>query len=230
MTIHKLNPDRAADEPRPFNVGMSFKCELRDLADVVIQTRAIQAFENAAATYPIHRLVRCSVKRKLEDVFDDLALRTGLLAQRLNRSFMLLDGPGVFVQCDGWRKAGYCSCTFNVWANTVQRADEIRLSLLTAAAHRFLMIADGVVRAQGRKIIFTTNLPNVRDIDEALLRPGRCFAAVETRPLKHNEAAALIVRLCNGDAARCEAAIEKLHRESEKSVSLAQIYRACRNA
>ena len=34
--------------------------------------------------------------------------------------------------------------------------------------HRFLAIADGVVRAQGRKIIFTTNLPNVGDIDDAL--------------------------------------------------------------
>jgi len=38
--------------------------------------------------------------------------------------------------------------------------------------HRFLAIADGVVRAQGRKIIFTTNLPSVGDIDDALVRPG----------------------------------------------------------
>src|SRR5262249_9799696 len=44
--------------------------------------------------------------------------------------------------------------------------------------HRFLAVADGVVRAQGRKMIFTTNLPNLSDIDEALLRPGRCFASV----------------------------------------------------
>jgi SpoVK/Ycf46/Vps4 family AAA+-type ATPase len=41
--------------------------------------------------------------------------------------------------------------------------------------HRFLAVADGVVRAQGRKIIFTTNLPNFGDIDEALVRPGRCL-------------------------------------------------------
>ena len=39
--------------------------------------------------------------------------------------------------------------------------------------HRFLAVADGVVRAQGRKIMFTTNLPNIGDIDEALVRPGR---------------------------------------------------------
>jgi hypothetical protein len=34
----------------------------------------------------------------------------------------------------------------------------------------------GVVRAQGRKIIFSTNLPNAGDLDDALLRPDRCFA------------------------------------------------------
>jgi hypothetical protein len=44
--------------------------------------------------------------------------------------------------------------------------------------HRFLAIADGVIRAQGRKITFTTNLPNVGDLDDALVRPGRCFAAI----------------------------------------------------
>jgi ATP-dependent 26S proteasome regulatory subunit len=27
-----------------------------------------------------------------------------------------------------------------------------------------------------RKIIFSTNLPNVGDLDDALVRPGRCFA------------------------------------------------------
>lgn len=53
--------------------------------------------------------------------------------------------------------------------------------------HRFLAIADGVVRAQGRKILFTTNLPNVGDIDDVLLRPGRCFANVRFRALERAE-------------------------------------------
>jgi hypothetical protein len=61
--------------------------------------------------------------------------------------------------------------------------------------HRFLAVADGVVRAQGRKIIFTTNLPNIGDIDEALVRPGRCFATVRTRALERREAASLLVRI-----------------------------------
>jgi hypothetical protein len=41
--------------------------------------------------------------------------------------------------------------------------------------HKFLNIGDGLLSTRGKKIVFTTNLPSVRDIDEALLRPGRCF-------------------------------------------------------
>ena len=71
--------------------------------------------------------------------------------------------------------------------------------------HRFLAIADGVVRAQGRRIIFTTNLPNINDVDEALLRPGRCFATVRTRPLERSETASLLRQLIvdEGRRMRC---------------------------
>ena len=41
--------------------------------------------------------------------------------------------------------------------------------------HRFLNIGDGLISTSGKKIVFSTNLPSVRDIDPALLRPGRCF-------------------------------------------------------
>jgi SpoVK/Ycf46/Vps4 family AAA+-type ATPase len=68
--------------------------------------------------------------------------------------------------------------------------------------HRFLMIADGVVRAQSRKIIFTTNLPNIGSIDEALLRPGRCFATIQMRQLTRTEADAVVIRLLAGEAPR----------------------------
>jgi hypothetical protein len=60
--------------------------------------------------YPIFRRVRCAARRKLEDIFDDLATQTGLAAVRLAEGSLLLDGPGVFIEADGWRKAGYCSC------------------------------------------------------------------------------------------------------------------------
>lgn len=40
---------------------------------------------------------------------------------------------------------------------------------------KFLNIGDGLVSSQNKKIIFTTNLPSVKEIDQALIRPGRCF-------------------------------------------------------
>ena len=90
--------------------------------------------------------------------------------------------------------------------------------------HRFLAIADGVVRAQGRKILFTTNLPNVGDIDEALLRPGRCFANVRTRPLSRSEAMNLVNRICGGEGELFDCVMEKLLRTGAPSATLAAIY------
>ena len=39
--------------------------------------------------------------------------------------------------------------------------------------HRFLNVGDGLVTTKGKKLIFSTNLPSIRDIDDALVRPGR---------------------------------------------------------
>jgi len=41
--------------------------------------------------------------------------------------------------------------------------------------HKFLNVGDGLVTSSGKKLIFSTNLPSVRDVDPALIRPGRCF-------------------------------------------------------
>lgn len=41
--------------------------------------------------------------------------------------------------------------------------------------HRFLNVGDGLVTTRGKKMIFSTNLPSIRDVDSALIRPGRCF-------------------------------------------------------
>jgi hypothetical protein len=92
--------------------------------------------------------------------------------------------------------------------------------------HRFLTIADGVVRSQGRKIIFSTNLPNVGDLDDALVRPGRCFSHVHVRALTSGEARALAAEIAAGDAdklARASSAIAGEHR-----CSLAEVYQALR--
>jgi len=92
--------------------------------------------------------------------------------------------------------------------------------------HRFLMIADGVVRAQNRKIIFTTNLPNIGSIDDALLRPGRCFATIQMRPLAKTETAAVLSRLLPGNPDAAARACETLFAAGRNSSSLAAIYRA----
>lgn len=56
--------------------------------------------------------------------------------------------------------------------------------------HFFLKAADGIIRATNKKIIFTTNLPNIRDIDDALARPGRCFQRVQLGSLSPAQAVA----------------------------------------
>jgi len=61
--------------------------------------------------------------------------------------------------------------------------------------HRFLNVGDGLVTTKGKKMIFSTNLPSVRDIDSALIRPGRCFDIVEFKPLSLFDAKKLAEKL-----------------------------------
>ncbi|MGK0169453.1 MAG: hypothetical protein ACI9W2_001174 [Gammaproteobacteria bacterium] len=89
--------------------------------------------------------------------------------------------------------------------------------------HRFLSVSDGLVRIPSRKVMFSTNLPNIGDLDEALLRPGRCFAHVRTRALTTPEAEKLVERL---HADTPPATTPKFHREGHSSHRLAEIYRA----
>ncbi len=326
--------------------------------------RALRAFDLAPARYPIHRVVRCAARGSAAALFDDLALRSGLAAQRLGSGSLFLDGPGVLAILKGSPKTHYTSCTFTFWTETPERAlavealllgivgerrmreetftidwrfgggdgsltgvsfeelvdpglldeaypglnepvaafierylaapetilivqgppgtgktrlvrailgalsrrtdgrgsvlytadrralenDRIFMEFLTEEhdafvvedadhilasrangnldMHRFLAIADGIVRAQGRKILFTTNLPNVGDIDEALLRPGRCFGNVRTRPLHSVEAASLVRRICGGEGDLFEDAMRRLLRDGAPSVTLAAIYQS----
>lgn len=53
---------------------------------------------------------------------------------------------------------------------------------------KILNVGDGLVSMRGKKIIFSTNLPNLDDVDPALLRPGRLFSAVCFRKLSCEEA------------------------------------------
>lgn len=61
--------------------------------------------------------------------------------------------------------------------------------------HRFLNVGDGLVTTKGKKLIFSTNLPSIRDIDSALVRPGRCFDILNFDTLTQSEAEVLSARL-----------------------------------
>jgi hypothetical protein len=80
------------------------------------------------------------------------------------------------------------------------------------------------VSAQGRKIIFTTNLPNVGDIDEALVRPGRCFGTVRTRALERREAELLLSRICGEGPADDQKGVRRSVPASARSITLAALY------
>lgn len=365
MTLHKLNPAAATDSARPLAAALSIDLREYSLPRAIMKARVLEASSLAMGAFPIYRYVRFAVRSKVEDVFDDFALLAGMVPRRLFSGQLLLEAPGVFASLWGYEKAGYSSCSVEVWAESVARAEELRTALLKIVdsrrvrhqtfvidwhftsnggslsnsafeelaeeqlhdeaypvlgepvvdfvrrfltapetvlvilgppgagktrlvrailgemsrrkgesasimytcdkktlendeifvsfitgshdafviedadhiltprahgnidLHRFLAIADGVVRAQGRKIIFTTNLPNVGDLDEALLRPGRCFAAIHTRSLTPAEGVKLIGKLCGGNLEREAGALAAVFPPGVKSASVASIYRAC---
>lgn len=55
------------------------------------------------------------------------------------------------------------------------------------AMSRLLNLSNGLVNILSKKIIFTTNLSDIRRVDEALIRPGRCFDVVNFRKLSQAE-------------------------------------------
>lgn len=95
--------------------------------------------------------------------------------------------------------------------------------------HRFLTVADGVVQALGRKIIFTTNLHNIGDIDEALIRPGRCFAVARVRGLSREETIRFLVALGFDHPNDTPTIIENAFSGGSKTATLAELYRAIQN-
>lgn len=61
--------------------------------------------------------------------------------------------------------------------------------------HKFLNVGDGLVTTKNKKMIFSTNLPSIKDIDPALIRPGRCFDIVNFDLLTVEQAGALANKL-----------------------------------
>ncbi len=54
--------------------------------------------------------------------------------------------------------------------------------------NQLLNTSDGLVNVMNKKIIITANITDRKDIDSALLRPGRCFDIINFRPLTKDEA------------------------------------------
>ena len=343
--------------------GISLRADSTGLADSLLGLRAFRAFDGSAAHFPIHREVRFSSRRAIEDLFDDLAMNVAPRAHRLEVGSVLMEGEGFVAAVTGRRKMDYTSGTARIWAADPDRVRELESriaqvigdsrvreetftidwhfqgahglsnvsfeeladpQLLDAAyptikvgvaafverylesretvrvlqgppgtgktrlvrailaalsrrkrdiakvlytadrralengeiyvdfltgehdafvvedadhllgarsngnvdLHRFLTVADGVVRAQGRKIIFTTNIPNIGDIDEALVRPGRCFGVLRTRALTHEEAARLLGELSVQDLAARNAVLARSFGKDVRAVTLAELYRA----
>ena len=362
------NSENNTGYKRGFALGSQLSMDVWDFGDLVLKNRFAQAIESGVSAYPIHRSLYFAARKRLQDVFDDLALELGYKTQRLGGDAMLMDGEGVFISAHGSHKASYCSCGFEIWAASVAQAEGVREAILArvgaaritepmfsidwhfmsargglesariremaddvlldaaypaldggvarfidrylksseavlvlqgppgtgktrlvrailgeisrrnegeAAAlytgdkkalecdqifvkfitgdddafviedadhmlkpraegnenlHRFLTIADGVVRAQGRKIIFSTNLPNVGDLDDALIRPGRCYARVHLGELTLAESQRLLAALCPDDAALAERAGALLDEPRKKRYSLAEVYKAAAQA
>lgn len=78
--------------------------------------------------------------------------------------------------------------------------------------HKFLNVGDGLVTTRKKKLIFSTNLPSISDIDPALIRPGRCYDIMHFEELTQAQAEKLATRVGT-----------KLNRERE-SWSIADVF------
>jgi hypothetical protein len=61
--------------------------------------------------------------------------------------------------------------------------------------HKFLNVGDGLVTTRNKKLIFSTNLPSIRDIDPALIRPGRCYDILHFEELSQEQAEKLATKV-----------------------------------
>lgn len=80
--------------------------------------------------------------------------------------------------------------------------------------HKFLSVGDGLVTVRGKKLIFSTNLPSIKDIDPALLRPGRTFDVIAFNELNVDEARTLAEKIdieFNPDASKTSFTIAEIY-------------------
>jgi hypothetical protein len=83
--------------------------------------------------------------------------------------------------------------------------------------NKYLVASDGIVKTRNKKMIFASNLGKFSDIDEALIRSGRCFDSIEFRKLHFEEANDLYNKLITGK--------KKPIKLKDKDYNIADIYR-----
>jgi hypothetical protein len=88
--------------------------------------------------------------------------------------------------------------------------------------HRFLSVSDGIIKNIGRKIIFTTNLPNVGDLDDALIRAGRCYDRMTLGNLTGDQAISFAEKLSGGKGIE----VIKATTSAKGEYTIADIYKA----
>jgi hypothetical protein len=142
--------------------------------------------------YPIKEFYPFLGEKTLEEYYDEF--------MNSNSSIMVLIGPsgtgkttflrGLICHTNGKACLSYDSRVLendDFFANFIED-DECNILVLEDADNfirprkegnmlmmKFLNIGGGLVSSSNKKIIFTTNLPSIKEIDNALIRPGRCF-------------------------------------------------------
>jgi len=65
--------------------------------------------------------------------------------------------------------------------------------------YSLLGISDGIINIEEKKMIFSTNLPSIKNIDSAIIREGRCYDILNFRALTVNESNAFLAYNKKGD-------------------------------
>lgn len=85
---------------------------------------------------------------------------------------------------------------------------------------KFLNASDGLVKTPNKKIVFTTNIQKISSIDDAIIRPGRCFDLLDFRRLTYAESLVIVdkYKLPELPKEKSYALSEIFNRKSEQSV------------
>lgn len=82
---------------------------------------------------------------------------------------------------------------------------------------KLLNASDGLLKLPQKKVILSTNLENLSHIDEAIIRPGRCFDILNFRRLTRPEQVALCAKLNISANVDGEASLAEIYQASEES-------------